>query len=165
MGHYNLIKLNATSSTNDKVKTLIKSGKIGSGDIVWAEYQYKGRGQYKNKWTSTRGKNLLISLYKEFKVLTVQQSSYINFVVSLSIIDTIDHYIPSNNYIKWPNDILSAQKKISGILIENNIKGDKFKVTGYPTIKLIKDTQVIEYNAKVDRTSLDLFLKEMVHAD
>ena len=126
MGHYNLIKLNATSSTNDKVKTLIKSGKISSGDIVWAEYQYKGRGQYKNKWTSTRGKNLLISLYKEFKVLTVQQSSYINFVVSLSIIDTIDHYIQSNNYIKWPNDILSAQKKISGILIENNIKGDRF---------------------------------------
>ena len=28
--------------------------------------------------------------------------------------------------IKWPNDILSAQKKISGILIENNIKGDTF---------------------------------------
>ena len=37
MGHYNLIKLNATSSTNDKVKTLIKSGKIGSGDITWHE--------------------------------------------------------------------------------------------------------------------------------
>lgn len=129
MGHYNLIKLNATSSTNDKVKTLIKSGKIGSGDIVWAEYQYKGRGQYKNKWISTRGKNLLITLYKEFKGLTIEQSSYINFVVSLSIIDTIDHYIPSKNYIKWPNDILSGRKKISGILIENTIKSNKINST------------------------------------
>ena len=70
MGHYNLIKLNATSSTNDKVKTLIKSGKIVSGDIVWAEYQYKGRGQYKNNkriglWNTfdKKGKIILTEQY------------------------------------------------------------------------------------------------------
>ena len=124
MGHYNLIKLNATSSTNDKVKMLIKSKKISTGDIVWAEYQYKGRGQYKNKWNSSRGKNLLISLYRDFKGLRPMQSSYINFVISLSVIKTIEHYISNENYIKWPNDIMSAQKKISGILIENSINGD-----------------------------------------
>ncbi|MBC8308598.1 MAG: biotin--[acetyl-CoA-carboxylase] ligase, partial [Pelagibacterales bacterium] len=45
----------------------------------------------------------------------------------LSVINTIEHYVSNDNYIKWPNDILSAQKKISGILIENNIKGDEFK--------------------------------------
>ena len=50
MRHYKLIKLNATKSTNDKVKMLIKSKKISPGDIVWADYQYKGRGQYKNTW-------------------------------------------------------------------------------------------------------------------
>jgi len=126
MGHYNLIKLNATRSTNDKVKMLIKSKKISPGDIVWAEYQYKGRGQYNNNWNSSRGKNLLVSLYKEFRELSPKQSSYINFVISLSVIDTIEYYISNDNYIKWPNDILSAQKKISGILIENNFKGDKF---------------------------------------
>ena len=42
MRHYKLIKLNATKSTNDKVKMLIKSKKISPGDIVWADYQYKG---------------------------------------------------------------------------------------------------------------------------
>ena len=46
MGHYNLIKLNATSSTNDKVKTLIKSGKIGSGDITYLDFlEYVGKTQ------------------------------------------------------------------------------------------------------------------------
>ena len=125
MGHYNLIKLNATSSTNDKVKMLLKSKKIKPGDIVWADYQYKGRGQYKNKWNSSRGKNLLISLYREFKGLKSKQVSYINFAISLSVIKTIEHYISSDNYIKWPNDIMSGQKKISGILIENNIKADE----------------------------------------
>ena len=66
MRHYKLIKLNATKSTNDKVKMLIKSKKISSGDIVWADYQYKGRGQYKNTWNSSKGKNLLITVYREF---------------------------------------------------------------------------------------------------
>ncbi len=125
MGHYNLIKLNATSSTNDKVKILLKSKKISSGDIVWAQYQYKGRGQYENKWHSSKGKNLLISCYKEFEELKQKQYSYINFVISLSVLKTIEHYISNDNYIKWPNDIMSGQKKISGILVENNIKGDK----------------------------------------
>tara|TARA_B100001250_G_scaffold246857_1_gene212212 strand:+ start:1021 stop:1755 length:735 start_codon:yes stop_codon:yes gene_type:complete len=122
MGHYNIIKLNATSSTNDKVKMLLRSKKIHSGDIVWTDYQYKGRGQYKNKWNSSKGKNLLISLYREFKGLKSKQVSYLNFVISLSIIKTIEYYISSDNYIKWPNDIMSGQKKISGILIENSIK-------------------------------------------
>ena len=81
MRHYKLIKLNATKSTNDKVKMLIKSKKISPGDIVWADYQYKGRGQYKNTWNSSKGKNLLITVYREFKGLSIKQSNYINFVI------------------------------------------------------------------------------------
>ena len=70
MRHYKLIKLNATKSTNDKVKMLIKSKKISPGDIVWADYQYKGRGQYKNTWNSSKGKNLLILLLAQRKLYT-----------------------------------------------------------------------------------------------
>ena len=57
-----IIKVNATRSTNDKVKMLIKSKKIKSGDIILAKYQYGGRGQHKNKWYSSNGKNLLCSM-------------------------------------------------------------------------------------------------------
>jgi thiol-disulfide isomerase/thioredoxin len=35
---------------------------------------------------------------------------------------------------------------------------DKFKIDGYPTIKLVKDDQVIEYDAKPDREHLIQFL-------
>ena len=56
-----IIKVNATRSTNDRVKMLIKSKKIESGDIVVAKYQYGGRGQNTNKWYSSYGKNLLCS--------------------------------------------------------------------------------------------------------
>ena len=57
-----IIKVNATRSTNDKVKMLIKSKKIKSGDIIVAKYQYGGRGQNTNKWYSSYGKNLLCSI-------------------------------------------------------------------------------------------------------
>ena len=35
---------------------------------------------------------------------------------------------------------------------------DKFKVEGYPTIKLIKDNQVVEYDAKPNKSTLEQFL-------
>ncbi len=183
MGHYNLIKLNATSSTNDKVKMLLKSKKINTGDIVWADYQYKGRGQYKNKWNSSRGKNLLISLYREFKGLKSKQVSYINFAISLSVIKTIEHYISSDNYIKWPNDIMSGQKKISGILIENNIKADELNnsiigiginvnqirfinIVNATSIKLITNTE-IRIEEVLDKLikNIGVYLKVLIDKD
>ena len=39
---------------------------------------------------------------------------------------------------------------------------DKYKVEGYPTIKLIKDGQVIEYDAKVTKSTIDEFLNTML---
>jgi len=35
---------------------------------------------------------------------------------------------------------------------------DKYKIDGYPTIKLIKDNQVIEYDAKPTKTTMEQFL-------
>ncbi len=39
---------------------------------------------------------------------------------------------------------------------------EKYKVEGYPTIKLIKDGQVIEYDAKVTKSTIDEFLNTML---
>ena len=39
---------------------------------------------------------------------------------------------------------------------------DKYKIEGYPTIKLIKDNQVIEYDAKPSKATLDQFLNTVL---
>lgn len=39
---------------------------------------------------------------------------------------------------------------------------DKFKIDGYPTIKLIKDNQVIEYDAKPEKDTLMQFLNSTI---
>ena len=66
MTAYNIIKVNATKSTNDKVKMLIKSKKINNKDVISAKYQYNGKGQSSRRWFSSYGNNLLCSLYFEF---------------------------------------------------------------------------------------------------
>ena len=57
-------------------------------------------------------------------------------------------------------------KKINGyrlnfILVDGEAEPDttdKFNIEGYPTIKLVKDNQIIEYDAKPDRDTLLQFL-------
>lgn len=39
---------------------------------------------------------------------------------------------------------------------------DKFKIEGFPTIKLIKDGQVIEYDAKPDKEKIKEFLETVL---
>jgi len=39
---------------------------------------------------------------------------------------------------------------------------DKFKIDGFPTIKLVKDGQVIEYDAKPDKDNIKDFLKTVL---
>jgi len=100
---------------------LIKSKKIKSGDIITAKYQYGGRGQHANKWYSSHGKNLLCSMLYKPEDVNVNQIFCINQLVSLAVLKTIRKFNRETCLIKWPNDILSVNKKISGILVENSL--------------------------------------------
>ena len=46
-------------------------------------------------------------------------------LVSIILLEFFKKLKIPNLMIKWPNDILSADKKISGILIESTIKSNK----------------------------------------
>ena len=100
---------------------LIKSKKIESGDIIVAKYQYGGRGQHSNKWYSSHGKNLLCSMFYRHVDVNANQIFCINQLVSLAVLKTIRKFNRETCLIKWPNDILSVNKKISGILVENSL--------------------------------------------
>jgi len=120
-----IIKVNATRSTNDKVKMLIKSKKIFSGDLITAKYQYGGRGQRMNKWYSSYGKNLLCSLFYMPVDINADKTFIVNQAVSLAVLKTIRKFNNEKCLIKWPNDILSVNKKIAGILVENSLSSNK----------------------------------------
>jgi BirA family transcriptional regulator, biotin operon repressor / biotin---[acetyl-CoA-carboxylase] ligase len=121
----NLIKLDATSSTNDYLKQLCQVVDLPDFTVVTSKHQTKGRGQHQAIWISDLGKNLLCSVLVRHKPHQRQSFFHFNMMVSLAVYATLHSYKIPNLAIKWPNDILSDSKKISGILIENSFKSDK----------------------------------------
>ncbi len=95
--------------------------------IVVTNNQTNGRGQQVSNWVSEPLKNLTFSIFIEFSNLLIQEKKYLNFAISLAVYDLLFELNIAKTAIKWPNDILSANKKICGILIENSIKGNKIK--------------------------------------
>ena len=124
MSLFNIIKLDAISSTNDYLKKKYKSSNCKDGDLIWAKEQTQGKGQRENRWLSQKGKSLTISIYKEFNEFQVSNSFILNAIVSLSIVKTLKIIGLKEVRIKWPNDIMSGNKKLGGILIENFLKSE-----------------------------------------
>ena len=123
----NIIKLNAIDSTNNYLKKIILDEGISDYTVVTAKFQTEGKGQLGTKWDSEDSKNLICSVYKKDINIKAQDQFVISALVSLALIKTLRKANLSNLYIKWPNDIMSDNKKICGILIENIVKENYIK--------------------------------------
>lgn len=119
-----IIKLDAIDSTNDFLKDLIKNQTVENFTVVITNSQTNGRGQMGTKWNSESGKNLIISVLIKDLRLQVEAVFVLNAMISVAIIEALSVFCIPNLSVKWPNDIMSDNKKIAGILIENSIKTD-----------------------------------------
>ena len=119
-----LIKLDAIDSTNEFLKGLSNKQELENFTVVTAENQTKGKGQMGAVWASELGKNLIMSILIKDFLSDIAQIFNLNIAVSLAVIEALDSINIPNISIKWPNDIMSYNKKIGGILIENSIKSD-----------------------------------------
>ena len=122
-----IIKLNAIASTNTYLKDLASVALPKDYTIVVAEKQTHGRGQMGAKWQSEIGKNLTASVFKRLPSVNVSDQFYISMAVSLAIYKALSVFKTPKLRIKWPNDILSADTKLCGILIENVIKNNSIQ--------------------------------------
>lgn len=118
-----LIKLNATDSTNAYLKDMMLSNTLEDFTVVTAEAQLKGRGQMGTTWLSDPHKNLTFSVLKNFSELRAGDQFDINICVSVAIYEALSQVNVPDLMIKWPNDIMSGRHKICGILIENVLSG------------------------------------------
>ena len=128
-----IIKLDAIDSTNDFLKNLSNQNETQNFTIVTAETQTKGKGQMGSKWISESGKNLIVSILEKEVLQNINQIFDLNVAVAVSILQAIETLKIKKLSIKWPNDIMSGNKKIGGILIENVIKPNNiiFSIIGF----------------------------------
>ena len=119
-----VIKLDAIDSTNEFLKGLAYNQELKNFTVVTAENQTNGKGQMGAVWSSEASKNLTMSILVKDFFSNINQLFYLNIAVSLAVIEVLESVNIPNLSIKWPNDIMSYNKKIGGILIENSIKSD-----------------------------------------
>ena len=121
-----IFRLDKVDSTNNFAANLIEGQLCRNGALILADTQTAGKGQRGSFWESEPGKNLLCSYVYFPDNLSVNFLQELNMCLSISLIKCLN-YFEIDAEIKWPNDILVDGKKISGILIENNVRAGKVK--------------------------------------
>lgn len=125
--NYSVLKVNQTLSTNDLLWNMLQIKPQENGFTIIAESQTKGKGQKGNIWVSVPGKNLTASIFVSPSISS-QKVFYLNMMASLAVCKTLAFYKIESS-IKWPNDIIVNHKKIAGLLIENQVQGQKIRKT------------------------------------
>ncbi len=114
-----IVKLDAIPSTNDFLKEMARNSVATNFTVVTAVAQTNGKGQRGATWESAVGKNLTFSIFIDETEHFKQGIFSMNVAVSISILKTLQKLNLSNVSVKWPNDIMSDDRKLAGILIEN----------------------------------------------
>lgn len=119
-----IVHVAETISTNSLIRDLMALEKLPEGSVAVADFQTAGRGQVGNKWESERGRNLTFSLIVYPEHLPANRQFLISQISALSVKETLDHYV-ADVTVKWPNDVYWRDKKICGMLIENELAGSR----------------------------------------
>ncbi|MDD4516188.1 biotin--[acetyl-CoA-carboxylase] ligase [Massilibacteroides sp.] len=117
-----VIYLEETDSTNSQLRRILSEKELAEGSLVVSMSQTAGRGQTGNKWESEAGKNLTFSMVIYPETVAANEQFLISQVCALSVKRTLATFT-DNIWVKWPNDIYWNDRKICGMLIENDLAG------------------------------------------
>ena len=113
-----------TDSTNEWMKRLAKEG-APHGALTVAEYQSAGKGRLGRQWVAPAGSCITMSLLLRPE-LSPGDASMLTLVMGLSAAQAVAE-LGVEASIKWPNDVVVSRKKISGILTEMELDGDRIR--------------------------------------
>ncbi len=113
--------LSKCSSTQDVAEALAKEG-ADEGTVVVAEEQLSGRGRLRRTWYSPRGGLWYTVILRPQNVKYLHLLSLAVGVAISKAIEDITGIVPK---LKWPNDLVINDRKLSGILIEARAEADR----------------------------------------
>lgn len=119
-GKRDIVILETTGSTNIEAFHLATAG-APEGSIVLSDRQESGKGRMGRAWSSPSGKNIYLSIVTRPEI-PPYIAPRLTIVAAVALSDTLIETGISGHRIKWPNDILCGDRKLSGILTE--MKGD-----------------------------------------
>lgn len=119
---YRLVAHERMASTSDEAKALGQRGEP-AGTLVWTRAQTAGRGRQGRQWVSPAG-NFYASVILR-PAVPVATAAQLGFVAALAIVDACLALAPGAAIsLKWPNDVLLNGRKLAGLLLEAQSRGD-----------------------------------------
>ncbi len=111
-----------TTSTQIDLADLANVGLATKGDVIAAEFQSGGRGRLDRKFDAPAGSALLFSFY-----ITPKRSrsnwGFLSHLAALCMSEIISNDLNIVVSLKWPNDILIADKKVCGLIAQATADG------------------------------------------
>jgi BirA family biotin operon repressor/biotin-[acetyl-CoA-carboxylase] ligase len=114
IGHA-VVVLQQASSTNDIVFAM--AAESDEGLVVFAERQTAGRGQHGRRWESAPGKGLWFSVLLRPNVPPNEATGLTSWAAR-TIAETIARELALPAFVKPPNDVYIADRKVAGVLLE-----------------------------------------------
>lgn len=112
-----------TGSTNDDARRAAQLGKPAPA-AFFAETQTAGRGRSGARWHSPPGENLYASVLLQPHVEPAEIAP-LTLAVGAELAGVLERLAPGRVSIKWPNDLWLDGKKLAGILVEGQIRGER----------------------------------------
>lgn len=110
-----------TDSTNAHLRRDVESDPNGHPhlSVVLTTDQRAGRGRLDRSWTAPAGTALAVSVLLRVAAVPVAARGWIPLIAGLAMSDAVAAQLPKRTVgLKWPNDVLVDDRKISGILAE-----------------------------------------------
>jgi BirA family transcriptional regulator, biotin operon repressor / biotin---[acetyl-CoA-carboxylase] ligase len=112
-------RLGETGSTNADLVAAAAAG-APHRTVLMADHQTAGRGRLDRRWDAPSGANLLVSLlFRDVPVHPVELTQR----VSLAAVDACRSVAGVEPVLKWPNDLLLADRKLAGVLAQRSPDG------------------------------------------
>lgn len=118
----NFIFCDEINSTNERLLT--DEVITQHGTVLLAENQFVGRGRLGRKWISEKNMSLTFSILLTENI-EPKNLNHINLGISLAVAKSLKNLYQLDVSLKWPNDVLISNRKVSGILLESVTKGEK----------------------------------------
>ncbi|MDR1593172.1 MAG: biotin--[acetyl-CoA-carboxylase] ligase [Prevotellaceae bacterium] len=118
---FDILYYETLPSSNNEAIRLASSGAPEATVVVCSE-QTAGRGQRSNRWESSPGENLTMSLILRPLGMAADELFILSKAFSIAVVKALNRFGIEAS-IKWPNDIYVETRKIAGILIEHSFWG------------------------------------------
>jgi BirA family biotin operon repressor/biotin-[acetyl-CoA-carboxylase] ligase len=123
----NYIRFDSIGSTNDYLKE--NADTLPHGTVATAAVQTGGKGRLGKSWQDAPGDCLALSVL--LRGFLPSELSLLPLVTGVAVAYALEEACGVTCGLKWSNDVLLGEKKVSGILCESRMAGDgSFAVAG-----------------------------------